>query len=124
MTSIHVPRLKMRGRIRNLELAVDAIFVERACAEPGYGGFVPPRRRRLHRMRPIEHDFDPFGRRRPEAERDSGLMQLCAKAHIGRHAVPANARTERGGAGSAEREANCFPRRGVGPVSTRTVQCP
>ena len=48
--SRHVPRLEMRCRVGNLDLAVDTEFVKRACVQTRYRGFVPTRRQLLHRV--------------------------------------------------------------------------
>ena len=93
---VHVLRLKMRGRIRHLDLAVDAVLVERAGAQARDRGLEPALRQRLQRMRAVEHELDALGRRRPKAEGYPVLMQLGAKAGAGGHVVPANASTERG----------------------------
>src|SRR5690349_14779470 len=74
----HILRLEMRGRIRNLQLSVDAVLVQRAGASLRYHGFVPALRQRLHRIGTIEHQLDALCRRSPEAEGNPALLELGA----------------------------------------------
>src|SRR5712691_4514361 len=122
--SAHIVRLEMRGRVRHLELAVDAVFVECARRQTRDRNLVPAGRARLHRMRAVEHELHMVCRRRPEAEGDTVGTQLRAEAHVGRHAVPANTRTERGGASMVVPDANCLPVRGLGAVSSSMLHWP
>ena len=85
---VHVLRLKMRGRIRNLDLAVDAVLVERAGAHARDRRLEPALRQRLHRMRAIEHESTRLAAGAHRRKVTPSLMQLGAKAHAGRHAAP------------------------------------
>src|SRR5262245_1752107 len=118
----HVLRLKVRGRVWNLDLAVKAILLARAGARTRYREFVPALRLRLHRTGAIEHQVASLCLRSPEAERDPALMQLRTKAHASHHAAPENAKIERGCARSFTPERSCSPRRGFGAVSNSTLQ--
>src|SRR5262249_478168 len=118
----HVLRLEVRGRVRDLYFAIDTILVERAAPRAGHGERVPAVGLRLHRIGPIQHHFDALGGRSPEAEGDSAAMQLCAKAHAGRHGDPENTRIDRGRACNFEPAANSAPSRGSGAVSKSVVQ--
>ena len=120
----HVLRLEVGRWVGNVDLAVDPVLVERAGLRARDHNFVPALRLRLHLMGTIQHELDAPGRGRPEAERDTALMQLCTKACAGGHAAPENARTDRGGACSFEPGANLPPSRGSGAVSSTTVQRP
>src|SRR5258708_19145856 len=117
----HVLRLKVRGRVGNLHVAIDSILVERSGARACYRDFVPALRLRLHRIRAIQHDLDAFGGRSPEAEGDSALMRLGAKAQAGRHGDPENTRIDRGRACNFEPDASSPPSRGPGPASHSAV---
>src|SRR5262245_6596710 len=118
----YVLRLKVRGRIHNLDLGVNAILVERAGASARYREFVPALRLRVHRMGAIKHHVDAFRRRCPEAERNPTLAQLGAKAHACHHAAPENTRIERGRASSFAPEGSSSLNRALRAVSNSTVQ--
>ena len=97
--------LKMRGRVRHLELAIDAELVERAGARARNRELVPAARLRRHHVRPLEHQLDPMRRRRPQPERDAIRIQPGSEARVGRHCDPENASTERAGACDFEPDA-------------------
>jgi len=107
-----------------------------------------PSGRGLHRVRTIEHQLYTPRRGGPESEghacdpssapkrmlvwriwrSDQNLLRALHSERpnrdTGGHAVPANARTEPGGACRVEPDANCLPRRGLPAVSSSTFQCP
>ena len=118
----HILRLVVRCRIRDLDLAIDAILVKSARAGFGYRGFVPTCGLCLHRMRTIQHHINALRRRSPETESDPVGVQLGAKAHACRHAAPENARTDRALACNRAPDGNSSPRRGSDVVSSSTVQ--
>src|SRR5215831_15434381 len=115
-------RLEMRGWVRNLHFAIDAIPVERPGARARYDDFVPAFRLRLHGIGAIQRHIDAPGGRSPEAEGDATMMQFGAKACAGRHGEPENTRIDRGRACSFEPDATCAPSRGSGTVSKSAVQ--
>ena len=67
--------LKVRGGIRDFELAVDAELVECVRAGTLDRQLVPAIRTRLHRKGAIEHQLDSLGSRRPKAKRDAPRRQ-------------------------------------------------
>src|SRR5215469_16872369 len=122
-----VEGLEVRSWIRDLELAVDAVFVERAGPQPLDRDFMPASGAGiigilcLHRMGVIEHKLDAPRRRCPESEGHAVRSQLRAKAEFRPHAYPAKIRTERGAACIAAPAGNRTPLRGFDEVSSRTV---
>src|SRR5712691_5820580 len=120
--SRHVLRLEMRSGVRDLDLVVDAELVARAGARARHREFVPAARARLHGMRAIEHELDTLGRRRPQTERHAIRTQRWSVMHLGIHAAPANARTERAGACALAPEANSWVVCEASAVFSTTVQ--
>jgi hypothetical protein len=80
--AVHVEGLEMGSWIGDFELAIDAVFVERACLEARDCQLMPTTIVDLHRVCAIEHELNPSRRRRPETECDTVWLELCTKAGL------------------------------------------
>src|SRR5262245_9080171 len=118
----HILRLEVRGRIRNFQFPIDSILVKRAGAGSRNRGLIPTLRLCLHRVGAIEHNLCAGGGRSPEAEGNSGSIELGAKARAAHHAEPEKTRIDRGRACSFAPADSWTPSRGSGAVSKQVVQ--
>ena len=118
----HILRLEVRGRIRNLHFPVDPILVKCAGTRLRYRGLIPAVRLCLHRVGAIEHHLHALGGRSPEAERNSGSIELGAKPRAAIHREPERARIDRGRAWTLLPAFSSAPSRGCGDVSKQIVQ--
>ncbi len=120
--SRHVLRLEVRRGVRHLDLAVDAELVARAGTRARHRELIPAAWARPHGMGTIEHELDTFSRRRPQAEHHAIRTQRRSMLHLGIHAAPANASTERAGACDLAPEANSWVVCEASAVLSTTVQ--
>src|SRR5262245_34845789 len=118
----YILRLEVRSRIGNLQFPIDSILVKRAGARVRNRGLIPTLRLCLHRVGAIEHHLHALGARSPEAEGNSGSIELGAKARTARHGEPEKTRIDRGRACSLAPADSWTPSRGSGAVSKQAVQ--
>src|SRR6478672_809662 len=90
----NVAGLKMRGRVRHVDLAIDAEFVQRARSGLCHGEFVPAAGPGVHAKWTIQNEIDAVSGRSPEPKDHSGFSELRPKARA-IHADPENTRTDR-----------------------------
>ena len=91
--------LERRGRVRHIELTIDAKAVARPRSGRWYGQREPALLPTLHRLRSIDHQIDPLGGWRPQAEGDAAT-RFETRPELADHGrdVPANNLTDRFGA--------------------------
>src|SRR6516165_4288539 len=92
--SEYVLGLEMRCRIRNLEFSVDTKAVARAGMSVRRGDLMPPARHQLHRVWPLQQEFDAARSGSPQPESHARRAWYGPKLPTAVHGNPAKARTE------------------------------